>query len=283
MRTLAQYLALITSKHAGKPKFASVVTASVAPEADLQRFFLGVPAAFDLDLAIGVQLDVVGQWAGISRQVSVPLISPWMSLDDATRGLDRAPLQEPYDIGSYYSALDDDTYRRAIRAKVLANAGNSTIGVAYAALREFLPAGSLLIVTDDGYAANGNQFVSFDNAILGLDGPAILYTPGATVATIAVLDMHMTVGVAGKWPSTVDAHVLSEQLIPIKPDGVSMDVFFPSVYGTPIFGLDVENAFISGCDVGSIGASADDIAYLPIDPTATPLGNAFSPDYAASF
>jgi hypothetical protein len=279
MRTLEQYLALITSEHQDRLKFKSVVAIAIEPAADLQSFLLGMPAQFDLDLAIGAQLDVVGQWVGFSRLVSIPYPSPWMALDDPTRGLDYAPLKGPFDLGNYYARLDDETYRRAIRAKITANWGDGNIGTAFLALKEFLTPDMLLFVTDDGFSANANQFISLDDQDLGLDGPAIFYYSGATVATFPVLDMHMTVAVSGKWPPLIDAHVLSEQLIPIKPDGVRMDVYFPSIYGKPIFGLDMENEYVCGCDVGALNASADDLTYLPIDSSITYGLKDFSPDY----
>jgi hypothetical protein len=279
MRTLAQYLDLITSQHRGKPKFNSVVQVVTEPQANIQSFLRGIPELFDLDEAVGVQLDVVGQWAGISRAVSLPIPDPWFAFDDSTRGFDLAPIKGPYDVGNYYSRLDDETYRRAIRGRIIANWGDANIGTAYLALREFLPKDLLLFVTDDGFSANANQFFSFDVPDLGFDGPAIFYTPGATVAVLPTVDMHLTVAVAGKWPTLIDAHVLSEQLIPIKPDGVGIDVVFPSIYGKPIFGFDVENEYISGFDVGAIGVSADALNYLSPNPSITPHSGDFSPDY----
>jgi hypothetical protein len=279
MRSLDEYLALITSEHRGKPNFNAVVGFSVEPQADIQSFLFAMSEKFDLDTSIGAQLDVIGEWVGFSRFVNMPYPNPWMSLDDPTRGLDYAPLKGPYDVGNYYARLDDETYRRAIKAKIIANWGDSTIGTAFLALKEFLNPDMLLFVTDDGFSANSNQFISLDDQNLGLDGPAIFYTPGATVATYSTLDMRMTVAVSGKWPPLIDAHVLSEQLIPIKPDGVRMDVFFPSISGKPIFGLDMDNEYVSGCDVGALNASADDISYLSSDPSMNVDSGDFSPDY----
>jgi len=261
MRDIAGYLSLVTSEHADKPKFMATIAASVAALANVQFELLATSDAFDLDTAVGVQLDAVGKWAGISRTINIPLPSPWFSFDDPIRGLDKAPMKGTFDVGTYLTRLDDDTFRRLIRAKIIANKGDGTIASAYAALAEFLTdTGSLLIVTDDGFAPNANLFFAFDDPARGLDGPAVLYTSGASLATLSVVDMHLTIGVAGVWPSTVDAEILSQKLIPVKPEGVGCDVLFSSVNGAPLFGFDVENQFISGCDVGAMGVSADYIA-----------------------
>lgn len=62
LRTVEDYLAHITPFHRGKPDFAATVEASVTDLADLQAFLHTLFDAFDIDTAIGVQLDVVGEW-----------------------------------------------------------------------------------------------------------------------------------------------------------------------------------------------------------------------------
>ena len=73
MASVDDYLALITAYHRGKPKFAAMVRAIVEPFVAIQDFIAHLPLDFDLDLAIGVQLDVVGEWVGRSRFIETPL------------------------------------------------------------------------------------------------------------------------------------------------------------------------------------------------------------------
>ena len=67
MVDVSNYTALITSEHADKPKFMAMVEAVAQCFVDQQNLLLSVPTAFDLDDAVGVQLDAVGLWVGIGR------------------------------------------------------------------------------------------------------------------------------------------------------------------------------------------------------------------------
>ena len=73
MAELDDYTALITSEHSDKPKFMAMVEMLSEPLVDLMNVLGGMPALFDLDAAVGDQLDVLGQWIGLSRYVNTPL------------------------------------------------------------------------------------------------------------------------------------------------------------------------------------------------------------------
>ena len=221
MITVDAYLARIPPLHAGKPKFSATIALCLQPFVDAQNFLASLPDAFDLDQAIGVQLDAVGEWVGISRIIPVPIADPWMSCDDPIRGLDHAPLYVPaITAGNTYVSLDDDTYRRLLRAKIAANSWDGTAAGAQSTLAVFFSAfpGTHVFVQDNG-------------------------------------DMTMTIGVSGVVPPIVDLEIIGQNLIPVKPPGVSLDAYVTSVSGAPIAGCDVENEFISGCDVGALGVS----------------------------
>ena len=61
------YLALISPAHRGKPRFMALCSAVLSQAADLLRLYEDLPEAFDLNQASGVQLDALGQLAGIPR------------------------------------------------------------------------------------------------------------------------------------------------------------------------------------------------------------------------
>ena len=84
MPDLSLYLNRITTYNQ-KPKFTATVTAVLQPFVDAQAFLEGLPAAFDIDVAIGAQLDVVGQWVNLSRNVELPVLNNWFSLGDAAQ------------------------------------------------------------------------------------------------------------------------------------------------------------------------------------------------------
>ncbi|MGC7970039.1 DUF2612 domain-containing protein, partial [Salmonella enterica] len=70
-----------------------------------------LPFDFDLDQAIGVQLDAVGEWVGISRNITVPLAGVYFSFDIAGLGFDQGVWKGPFDPDTGLTTLDDDTYR----------------------------------------------------------------------------------------------------------------------------------------------------------------------------
>ena len=222
MATLAQYLARITPQHSGKPKFMATIAATMGPIADAQALISSIPELFDIDFAIGVQEDIVGEWVGRSRQIPVPIPDPWLTLDDPIRCLDHAPLYVPgVTAGNTYVALDDSTYRRLLYAKRAANYWDGTAPSAQAILTGFITyPGTLVFIEDKG-------------------------------------DRTMAVCVAGKIPPIVDLEILGQDLIPVKPEGVELNVYVTSVNSAPLAGCDIENALISGCDVGSLGVSPD--------------------------
>src|SRR6516164_6772126 len=106
MAASSDYTSLITSEHSSKPRFSAMVAAVAQCFADQINVMQSIPAAFDLDQAIGVQLDAVGLWAGITRQVATPL-SVYFSLDTTGLGFDQGNWQGPFDPSSGLVSLDD--------------------------------------------------------------------------------------------------------------------------------------------------------------------------------
>jgi hypothetical protein len=76
------YTTLITSEHRDKPKFAALVGLLANAVGDIGAAIQSLPQAFDLDVAIGTQLDVVGLWVGRSRTVTDVLIVGFFGFSD---------------------------------------------------------------------------------------------------------------------------------------------------------------------------------------------------------
>lgn len=218
MADINDYTRLITSEHNQRQKFMAVVEAVVNPMVDLVNLAESLPAAFDIDTAIGVQLDAVGEWVGISRQINTPLAGVYFSFDAAGVGFDQGVWKGPFDPDSGVVTLDDDTYCLLIKAKIGANHWDGTM------------AGSAAIL----------------NAIF--DGDTYVFIEDHQ-------DMTMTIGVAGKIPSALFLALLSGGYIPIKPAGVRVDItVVTSKDGAPIFGFDLNNQFTAGFDIGAWAA-----------------------------
>lgn len=225
MRDTDGYLALVTGYHRARPKFVASLSATVSPLALLQTTLGHLPLDFDIDLAIGVQLDVVGEWVGRSRLIPVPIKPPWFTIGDPIRGIGAGYLfKDGMSFGEVLHRLDDETYRRLLYAKIAANNWDGSAEGALAAYAQYYePAGSLMVVQDD-------------------------------------YDMSMIVGVAGKTPDIPSLFILAKNLIPAKPMGVKTRYAVATVDGAPLFGIGVQNARISGIGTGAMGAPPEYVA-----------------------
>ena len=218
VKVLGDYLNRITSEHRNQPKFIAYLTALLQPLIDSQGVLRSLLTTFDLDTAIGVQLDATGQWIGRSRFLETPLAGVYFSFDIAGVGFDQGQWLGPFDPIDGLSALDDETYRQLLRAKVLLNNWDGSIPVAAAAIAEVV----------------GNN-------------------PATIIMVLDNQDMSMTVGIAGQIPSAVIIALLKGGYVPIQPEGVLVNYEITSVNGTALFGFDVENTSIAGFDVGAWG------------------------------
>lgn len=216
MADITRYIKKITSEHANKPKYMAMVEAT-------SRCFLGagdaansLPEAFDLDEAVGAQLDVVGEWVGISRNISTPLTGVYFALDTDGLGFDEGAWQGPFDPDFGITVLDDDTYRTLIRARIGANRWDGTMEQSKAIL-------DLVFSGDTSVFIEDNQ------------------------------DMTITIGVAGKRPTALQLALLTGGYIPIKPQSVGVDYYIVPSQDGPMFGFDIDNQYVAGFDEGSWG------------------------------
>lgn len=185
MADVSQYTGLITSEHADKPKFMAMVGLVAGAFVDSQNFLAEVPDDFDLDLAIGAQLDILGIWIGVSRRVNVPISGVFFSWDTAGIGWDQGVWKGTTDPSSTISVLDDDTYRLVLRAKIGANNWNGSLIDAAPILSEvFGSSGTYVQITDN-------------------------------------VNMSFTVHVLGPAPSALTLALISGGYIPIKPAGIA--------------------------------------------------------------
>lgn len=67
------YLKRVPSEHRDKPRFVETLRSLLGPVLELQALMERVPFDYDLDSAVGKQLDVVGEWVGRNRYVSIPI------------------------------------------------------------------------------------------------------------------------------------------------------------------------------------------------------------------
>lgn len=213
--TLDEYLALITSEHTGKPKFEATVAAGVGPLAKVQAVLKSLITELDIDTAVGVQLDKIGEWVGRSRRIDTPLVGVYFAWDDTVAdGWESGTWKGPYDPDSGLVDLPDDAYRTLLKAKIAANNWDGTIPQAYDIWTTAFGADTYLLIQD-------NQ------------------------------NMSMVVGIAGVPLSIVEQALLTNGYIPLKPEGVRIQYYAVAPAEGALFAFDVaEGSAMAGWDHG---------------------------------
>jgi len=210
--TIEEYLDLITSEYRLKTKFTSMVSADVSIQVRVQDLLSSLIVKFDIDTALGQQLDVIGQWVGVSRNVSIPVAGIYFSWDaDYTEGWEYGSWQPPL-APTDVTSLPDDAYRTLIRAKIAANAWKGTTDDAYIIWDTVFPDITILI--------QDYQNMSYDMALVGGIVPSL---------TLALL---------------------TGGYLPLKPEGVRINNYFVPVDSDPGFGWDVDSPYIKGWEEG---------------------------------
>lgn len=128
------YVKRITSWHNNKPLFCQTIALITQPLIDNQTTASGLSTDFDLDNAVGVQLDTVGLWVGIGRLVN-----------SAESGV---------------ISMDDDTYRMVLRAKIQANHWDGTMEALPAIYAALSPSLGATIFAVDNFDMTMDVFVS---------------------------------------------------------------------------------------------------------------------------
>lgn len=215
---VSSYLARITSKYNLKPKFMEMVENVAQPFADNIAVLATMYLLFDVDYAVGAQLDVVGQWVGAGRDVTVPLTGVYFSYDTLGLGLDQGTIYNSFNPISGLVRLSDSAYRTFIRGRIANNHWDGSIEGAYA-------------VWDTAFAGTGVGILIQD---LG--------------------NMHMIMALTGPVTDAVTLALFKGGYLKLKPAGVHVDNYYTlSVPGAPYFGLDIENDVIAGLDIGAWG------------------------------
>ena len=115
------YLKLITSEYATKPKFNAFVEMFLKKVSPINDCFTSFDTIFNIDNAIGEQLDQIGNIVGISREL---------------------PVSDP-DIPGM---LGDDVFRQVIKARIYTNFWDGTIKGLYGIIEKMIPGAAYQIV-----------------------------------------------------------------------------------------------------------------------------------------
>ena len=121
MIDITTYLNRITSQHKTKPNYMALLEARLDPFIDLARCLDSFDAAFDLETAVGIQLDINGQFIGLSRLLTF----------------------QPE--GGISPLLDDTMYRILLKAKISKNNWDGTATGMYELWGTLFPEYTILI------------------------------------------------------------------------------------------------------------------------------------------
>lgn len=219
---MSKYTDLITNYHRGKPLFVDHIDLSTRPLTDVGTSLNGLITAFDVDDAVGAQLDILGEWIGRTRIVSQPIAGVYFSWDTDGLGYDQGVWQGPFDPDAGYTSLSDETYRVILKAKIAINNWDGT--------NDSLPG-----ILDTALQNSGLSMQIVDNQDMTI---SVWVFPDSTIADVslellaAIRQGYLTVKAAGVYTG---------------------EILTPST-GNQFFGFDIENQFIAGFDEGAWGA-----------------------------
>ena len=126
---LSYYLNLVSSEYKTAPNFLAWRTAKYQPFIDIMNCAASITAAYDLDTAVGVQLDILGQVIGANRTV---------------------PFQPSMGVSP---VLDDATYRLLLYAKRGINTWNGKILSLYPLWQTLFPGGNIIFIDNQNMSA----------------------------------------------------------------------------------------------------------------------------------
>jgi hypothetical protein len=222
---MSKYTDLITNYHATKPLFFQHVDLSTRPLLDTSTALNSLITAFDIDTAVGVQLDILGSGSGVAGTWPSD-IRHFLFLGYRGLGYDQGVWQGPYDPDSGYTALSDETYRIILKAKIAINNWDGT--------NDTLPP-----ILDNALAGSGLTMQIVDNQDMTI---SIWVFPEVDIASVsleliaAIKQGYLTIKAAGVWGGSIQIPTIET----------------PSD-GNRFFGFDMDNEYIAGFDTGAWG------------------------------
>jgi hypothetical protein len=131
MAVVDQYLELITSEHQGQPNYVAFMSIFLQGQVDNQEILNSLPQKFDLDFAIGDQLDAIGVRVGRSRWLETPITGVYFAWDIDFVGWEQGAWQGPFDPDYGLLQLPDETYRILLKSTIASNHWDGSAPSAY--------------------------------------------------------------------------------------------------------------------------------------------------------
>jgi hypothetical protein len=194
---MTDYTTLITSEFNQQPKFMALVDTFANSMGEITAAAESLPAAFDLDQAVGAQLDILGLWIGQSRNIPNAISISYFGFSDTPNAGGFGDLNNPSTGSPFFdlndplgssASLPDGPYLTVLQAEILKNQ--------YDGLMDDLEA-ALTLIAGEPYA---------------------IYDAGTKRPTIVIL-----VGVS----SLIQSLLTNIDLLP-RPAGTSYCIVFPA-------------------------------------------------------
>jgi hypothetical protein len=129
MKTIAEYLQMIPSQYQKSTKFLSWLSVNLQILIDANNCLASMPAAFDLDNAVGTQLDILGIYLGQNRTL------PFNPTDGSS------------------PTLDDATYRQILKLRTMTNYWDGSLHSIYKAWNAIFTGATLTIIDNKDMTA----------------------------------------------------------------------------------------------------------------------------------
>lgn len=198
-------LSRLITQYADKPKLRAMLTVLLQIADEIEIAGQAVLSSADIDLAVGSQLDLIGDIVGIDRTVPGALPAPFFGFTSTPNGRPYGD-DEAGGGGEWYEegeptgtalALPDPTFRQFIRAAVVRNRSGGTAEDFIAVLKNVFPNDTILV--DDAPGALRVQIgldretTATENAILSF--AKILPKPaGVAIEVVAFPNLEMFFG-----------------------------------------------------------------------------------------
>lgn len=142
--TVDTYLGLVVPQYQNSPKFLNWLKVPLQMLQSITDCFDTFDAAFDIDTAVGDQLDILGEIAGQSRTMTF----------------------EP--TGGISPILDDETYRLLLKAKIALNQWDGKIDSLASTWESLFPGGTIVVTDNQDMTMTVSVTGTFSSIIIDL-------------------------------------------------------------------------------------------------------------------
>lgn len=174
-------LSRVATQYSEAANFRAFLAALLAQPDELEAVLYDVAAIADIDIAAGVNLDVIGDIVGVGRIVPGVISVGFFGFDDTPSALTYGEEGNPaiggrfIDEGESYtstSVLSDAEYRQIIRARIIRNHARGTGEEILAAIALVIPGATYTLTEPATMSVNihiSRAITAVENALLNLD------------------------------------------------------------------------------------------------------------------